>query len=153
MAPDGASENAECLEDDKQYLFIVRHGDRWDYSNPEWKKLPTSRTGDSPLSQLGHRQAHEVGLFLDTFFDEKGMTADEITWLSSPFVRCLQTSNCALDAFRKVNVDSVKILPGEFFRDRDKGVKTRRLNVSTDWTGRRCSQLDSRLISFSNLLL
>lgn len=46
MAPDSTSENAECLEDDKQYLFIVRHGDRWDYSNPE------VRTSDRRTSSL-----------------------------------------------------------------------------------------------------
>lgn len=48
---------------------------------------------------------------MDTLFEEKGITADDITWLSSPFLRCLQTSTDALNSFRKVNVDSVEILP------------------------------------------
>ena len=38
MAPDNATENDDCFEIEKQYLFIVRHGDRWDYANPEVKK-------------------------------------------------------------------------------------------------------------------
>jgi hypothetical protein len=41
---DMAAENGECLngdqtnpgnDDDLQYLFIIRHGDRWDYSNED----------------------------------------------------------------------------------------------------------------------
>jgi hypothetical protein len=36
MAPDNsAEENIEYLDDDRQYLFIIRHGDRWDYATPE----------------------------------------------------------------------------------------------------------------------
>lgn len=85
-------------EDNRQYLFIVRHGDRWDYSTPEWKKLETSRTGDSPLSTLGHRQAQEVGKFLDNWLLERNL--DDVTWMSSPFLRCLQTSNEALNAMQ-----------------------------------------------------
>ncbi|KAL3903315.1 MAG: hypothetical protein SGARI_005433 [Bacillariaceae sp.] len=87
---------------DRQYLFIIRHGDRWDYSYPEWKKLPTSRLGDSPLSPLGHSQAREVGEFLDEYLNARGLTHD-ITWLSSPFLRCLQTSNEALNAMKVAN--------------------------------------------------
>ena len=95
----------EVIEDshpDRQYLFIIRHGDRWDYSHPEWKKLPTSRLGDSPLSPLGHSQAREVGEFLDEYLNARGLTHD-ITWLSSPFLRCLQTSNDALNAMKIAN--------------------------------------------------
>jgi broad specificity phosphatase PhoE len=87
---------------DRQYLFIIRHGDRWDYSYPEWKKLPTSRLGDSPLSPLGHQQARQVGEFLDEYLHARGLTHD-IAWLSSPFLRCLQTSNEALNAMKIAN--------------------------------------------------
>jgi broad specificity phosphatase PhoE len=86
-------------EDNRQYLFIIRHGDRWDYSTPEWKKLTTSRTGDSPLSTLGHLQAQETGKFLDKWLAENQIV-DDVTWMSSPFLRCLQTSDEALNAMR-----------------------------------------------------
>eukprot|EP00980_Cylindrotheca_fusiformis_P022846 scaffold9843_cov39-Cylindrotheca_fusiformis.AAC.1 len=36
---------------------------------------------------------------------------DDITWMSSPFLRCLQTSNDALNAFQNVNVDKLTIDP------------------------------------------
>lgn len=39
------------------------------------------------------------------------MTGDNITWMSSPFVRCLQTSNEALNAFEKINTSTLPILP------------------------------------------
>ena len=97
--------------DPKQYLFVIRHGDRWDYSFPEWKKLPTSRTGDSPLSPLGHQQAKEVGKFLDAWLHERNFTYNDIkAFMSSPFLRCIQTSDDALNAFRSVDVNT-PILP------------------------------------------
>ncbi|CAJ1900830.1 unnamed protein product [Cylindrotheca closterium] len=97
--------------DDKQYLFLVRHGDRWDYANPEWKEVPESRKGDSPLSLLGHRQAREFGQYLDSWMHERGFTGDDITWLSSPFLRCMQTSEEALNAFEKVDLRTTEINP------------------------------------------
>ena len=99
-------------DNDRQYLFVIRHGDRWDYSFPEWRKLPTSKLGDSPLSTLGHQQAREVGHFLDSWLSERSFTTNEMTWMSSPFLRCIQTSNEALNAFRAVDVSpTFKIYP------------------------------------------
>jgi len=42
---------------------------------------------------------------------ERGLTSDDITWLSSPFLRCLQTSNEALNAFQKVDLSELVINP------------------------------------------
>lgn len=103
---------AAADDDDRQYLFVIRHGDRWDYSFPDWKKLPTSRLGDSPLSPLGHQQAREVGRFLDSWLSERDFTSKDMTWMSSPFLRCVQTSNEALNAFRSIDVSTdLSILP------------------------------------------
>jgi len=99
---------------DLQHLLIVRHGDRWDYQHPEWNQKESSRVGDPPLSSLGHQQARDLGKFLDSFLTEKaGVTsADQITWLSSPFLRCLQTSEDALGEFHKMNnSESIKVFP------------------------------------------
>jgi len=82
-----------------------------DYAHPEWKQVPGSRTGDSPLSTLGHKQAREVGAYLDSWMHERGLTSDNITWLSSPFLRCLQTSTDAMNSFQKVDLSQVPINP------------------------------------------
>jgi broad specificity phosphatase PhoE len=63
------------------------------------------------LSSLGHQQAQEVGKYLDSWMDERGFATDDITWLSSPFLRCLQTSDDALNSFQKANVDTLQINP------------------------------------------
>ena len=104
---------------DVQSLYIIRHGDRWDYENPEvrvwmrrsrscpiksyrvsqWNET-TTRPGDPPLSTLGHQQAREVGQFLNPHLKD----LDEVTWLSSPFLRCLQTSNEALSQIDNQNI-------------------------------------------------
>jgi broad specificity phosphatase PhoE len=80
-------------------------------SQIQWKKLSASRTGDSPLSTLGHQQAQETGKFLDSWLTEKGFSVDDITWMSSPFLRCVQTSDDALNSFRQVDVHTLPILP------------------------------------------
>lgn len=97
-------------EDEKQTIYIVRHGDRWDYENPEWAKT-SPRPGDPPLSTLGHQQARETGMLLDSLLADDGIDASDITWLSSPFLRCLQTSNEAINAFKKTDPKAIQINP------------------------------------------
>lgn len=87
-----------------QTLFIVRHGDRWDNSHPEWLST-AARPGDPPLSSLGHRQARDVGRYLDDVFARENIHAEDITLLSSPFLRCIQTSNELLSEFHKTQGD------------------------------------------------
>ena len=60
---------------------------------------------------MGHRQAVETGKFLDNWLYENGFTTDDITWMSSPFLRCLETSNDALNSFRRLKADTLPILP------------------------------------------
>ncbi len=107
MAP---QEHSNVAPGETQHLIVIRHGDRWDYNHPEWLDS-AKRRGDPPLSTLGHRQAHETGLFLDQLLAEAGFTHDRITWLSSPFLRTLQTSNDALNAFQEIDSSKIKILP------------------------------------------
>ncbi|GKY96920.1 hypothetical protein MPSEU_000650900 [Mayamaea pseudoterrestris] len=103
--------NNECSDMGVQMLYIVRHGDRWDYENPKWTET-TDRPGDPPLSDLGHAQARETGIFLDQLFSNDGVTGDDVTWLSSPFLRTLQTSNEAISQLQKVpGAANIKILP------------------------------------------
>jgi len=88
----------------KQSLFIIRHGDRWDYSHPEWRKTAT-RPGDPSLSSLGFQQARETGRYLDALFSTAGIHANDVTLLSSPFLRTIQTSDCILSEFRLTKGD------------------------------------------------
>lgn len=97
----------------RQSMFIIRHGDRWDYVHPGWKEN-AERGGDPSLSTLGHRQAREVGRYLDRLFVKEGIKAEDVTLISSPFLRCIQTSNELLSEFRNCEGDvaeSVVIKP------------------------------------------
>jgi broad specificity phosphatase PhoE len=97
--------------EEHQALYLIRHGDRWDYANPEWK-ASAKRPGDPPLSTLGHVQARETGIFLDSLLAKDGITTSErITWLSSPFLRTLQTSDDAINAFTMVNLEGLVMHP------------------------------------------
>jgi hypothetical protein len=73
----------------QQTLLIIRHGARWDYQHPEWLET-AERRGDPPLSPLGLLQARDTGVFLNQHILPH---KKQITWLSSPFLRCLQTSD------------------------------------------------------------
>lgn len=70
-----------------QFVFIVRHGERMDNTDPFWKeKVPwgKERPYDPPLTEVGKCQATELGEVL------KG---EHIRYVvSSPFFRCLQTA-------------------------------------------------------------
>lgn len=111
MAPQDLQTHADTTpSSETQSLFIVRHGDRWDYSHPEWR-ASAQRPGDPPLSTLGHQQARETGVLLDKLFAEEGINAGDVTWLSSPFLRTIQTSDDMLNCFTKVDMDSVVINP------------------------------------------
>lgn len=58
------------------------------------------------------QQARETGIYLDNVLSSEGLTAADITWLSSPFLRCLHTSHTALDNFEKTTgIKDLKILP------------------------------------------
>lgn len=92
-------------EDPKQFLFIVRHGDRWDYAHPEWRKT-AERFGDPPLSNLGQKQARETGVFLDSIIAENDLDASNIKLLCSPFLRCIQTSDGILSQFKETAGDA-----------------------------------------------
>jgi broad specificity phosphatase PhoE len=77
----------------------------------QWRES-SSRPDDPPLSSLGLKQAAEMGAFLDSFLFNEGVHAENIYWMSSPFLRCLQTSHAAIDAFKSVDgdLDEIKIL-------------------------------------------
>lgn len=63
---------------------------------------------------MGHRQAREVGIFLDSVFTKEGKTAENIKVLASPFLRCVQTANEMLSEFQTTTgnvADTTPILP------------------------------------------
>lgn len=115
----------------KQYLFVIRHGDRWDYAHPEWRKT-AKRFGDPPLSNLGQQQARETGIFLDSIISKisdpttgaSSIAASDIKVLCSPFLRCIQTANGILSQFSQTQGDvaeNVSICPEKSVWEIDAG--------------------------------
>lgn len=103
-----------------QSLYIVRHGDRYDYSYPEWKER-ANRPGDPPLSDLGHAQARETGEYLNTLLAEDNISAEDVTVLSSPFLRCIQTTNNVLAKFKMEDAHQLRIKPEDSVWEIDSG--------------------------------
>jgi hypothetical protein len=110
MASSTDDDQPDAAPEEAQSLFVIRHGDRWDYQHPEWLET-AKRRGDPPLSTLGHEQARETGIFLDRLLAKEGFTGDKITWLASPFLRTLQTSDDALNAFTEIDSKGIAIRP------------------------------------------
>lgn len=78
-------------------IFLVRHGARHDYNNPQRWKEQCSRLEiehlDPPLSTMGHQQAREVAAALKH---------EPITHLlASPYLRVLQTAQPLAQALNK----------------------------------------------------
>lgn len=85
-------------------VFLIRHGDRADYdinTGKQWQAtanmLPNQRVKDPPLSSIGHSQARDVSEVMKDFYDKLGKPKDTIL-LSSPYLRCIQTSAPTSDA-------------------------------------------------------
>ncbi|KAJ1626078.1 histidine phosphatase superfamily [Pavlovales sp. CCMP2436] len=77
---------------DETTLYLVRHGDRFDYANEDAWAAASKRVGfehrDPPLSALGHQQAREVALKLMNA--TSGCKVDRL--LVSPYLRVIQTA-------------------------------------------------------------
>lgn len=87
----------------------------------QWSKT-AARPGDPPVSGLGLQQARETGIFLQSLFQADNITTDSVTWLSSPFLRCLQTSNAALDEICSQTQDAcIPIFPESSIFEWDNG--------------------------------
>jgi broad specificity phosphatase PhoE len=72
----------------------------------------TKRPGDPPLSSLGHLQARETGRFVDQLLASNGIDGKNVTWLSSPFLRTLQTSDDMISEMTVTkNANGIRILP------------------------------------------
>ena len=86
-------------ESSDSVLILVRHGDRFDYANPEWK--PAARalgnnTSDPPLSALGHAQALETAAAIASLTAARGWAVADV--LASPYLRVIQTATPTADA-------------------------------------------------------
>jgi len=71
-------------------LFLVRHGDRFDYKHEGWKSDIAVCGGhyrDPPLSTLGFDQSEELGAHLAA-----QLPGRQTTVLSSPYLRAIQTA-------------------------------------------------------------
>lgn len=105
----------------QQSIYIIRHGDRWDYLHPEWKKT-AERKGDPSLSSLGHEQARQAGKYLDQLFVTEEIDTDQINLLSSPFLRTIQTSNELLSELKHTANDNATT--NDNVNDNDNGITT-----------------------------
>ena len=76
-----------------KYVYVVRHGERYDCVHPEWKAT-AKRPHDPHLSAAGVKQAHATGQFI-AHRTRKERGDDEmadIAIYTSPFLRCVQTA-------------------------------------------------------------
>lgn len=92
-----------CGSDVVSRIYLIRHGDRFDYANPSWldaAKEHGALVTDPPLSALGHRQARETAEQLRriTKTDVAGKSHHVDQILVSPYLRVIQTACPASDA-------------------------------------------------------
>lgn len=87
MDEGGDDKNEENHKDDEvQVFWIMRHGDRLNNIDRQWKKT-AAYPHDTPLSPLGHSQAEDVAEHIIQHDNNLQHV------VSSPFLRALQTAN------------------------------------------------------------
>jgi len=96
-----AQKQKVAIKKKEQFLILIRHGERLDnycnVSDEERKATKVENHLDIPLSQQGKRQAFETGEHLRKLLKDKGIeTGANVKLLSSPYLRCLQTSEGVL---------------------------------------------------------
>ena len=67
--PIHSSESQDCCDQNVPIsrIFLIRHGDRFDYADPSWAANAEANGAlvtDPPLSALGHDQAAEAAAYL-----------------------------------------------------------------------------------------
>lgn len=111
-------------------VWIVRHGSRKDFEDPEWHRT-AARPYDPPLSEEGRRQAQETG---------RRLVRENITHIwSSPFLRCVQTAQLIaeeIDGSFKLEEGLSEWLNPDWFSYRP-DIRHR------EWLQRRYSRLDT----------
>lgn len=81
----------ETLSNKKCLLFFVRHGERQDEIESK-TKVHFDFKFDPPLSEHGKQQAFQSGLNIAKFIEDRGYSDVPIKFISSPFLRTLQTA-------------------------------------------------------------
>jgi broad specificity phosphatase PhoE len=118
-----ASKNS-CKQNGRVSLFIIRHGERHDHSDPEWAHCAT-RGHDSPLSAVGIGEARDCGQHLL----EKTVCSQQTVVYSSPLVRCVQTAKYILmnnfPADIKIQLETGLSEDEEYLRPRMLGIQRR----------------------------
>ena len=76
-----------------KYIYVVRHGERYDCVHPEWKAT-AKRPHDPHLSADGIKQARTTGQFIAHRTRKERSEAEmaDIGIYTSPFLRCAQTA-------------------------------------------------------------
>ena len=83
----------ESLNQSKNLLlFFVRHGERLDDVKTT-KKPKIEFDFDPPLSETGKQQALQAGKNIHKYIESQGFSDAPIKYISSPFIRTLQTAS------------------------------------------------------------
>lgn len=82
-------------------LFLIRHGERAD-KRPDLK-IKYDLGFDPPLTPDGHRMAFETGMYLANYLSG---TKANIQIISSPFMRCMETS---MGICKALNINNITV--------------------------------------------
>ncbi|XP_019855017.1 PREDICTED: uncharacterized protein LOC100637194 isoform X1 [Amphimedon queenslandica] len=82
---ESANDSHSTVNEEKQHVFVMRHGERLDSVDSTWLLNNRDRPYDTPLTGKGKVEAHQLSL---KRYSDKNI----VHVVSSPFTRCLQTA-------------------------------------------------------------
>ncbi|KAG5511038.1 hypothetical protein GH5_07242 [Leishmania sp. Ghana 2012 LV757] len=87
------------------HIFLARHSERVDRKNPEFAKT-YSRPHDSPITETGVTLAEKLGEYLVHHYH---VNPAEAVMITSPLLRCVQTSNGIVTGALRAAAASAKV--------------------------------------------
>ena len=104
------------IDPGKHSLFLVRHGEC--LMNLTLGELVGGRASSSPLTEKGVQQAQQLGAYLNKLFKSRGISTDDVRFVSSTAVRAVDTAKIAM---RELAVDQARLVSTDDLLELDMG--------------------------------
>lgn len=88
-------------------IFVIRHGERADFSYNPKEKIRIIKEYDPPLSHIGLKQSAITGAYINKFMKKLSPKHKIPIIITSPFLRCLETAISIAESFDSLKGNTI----------------------------------------------